>query len=250
MHLYIQFGSQDIRRYAEAKGYLEVFAAGRAPSSSIPRAARASRPARACPFAQTRSPCRPSTAISRAAAAPARSTSRARSSWQPRRLPAESSIRASCPSPPEGERAPFEHGGPLTVATRQTLTRLLRLETSVAKTRSQHALRGTQVGPDTLVTLAYTLYDEEGDVLDSTDEEEPLSYLHGYGQIVPGLERAIEGMVQGNERSVIVSPEDGYGEYDPEAVLEIERADFPNEGEVFVSETSSSPIRTTARRCR
>ena len=43
-------------------------------------------------------------------------------------------------------------------------------------------------------------------MLDSSDEEEPLSYLHGYGQIVPGLERAIEGMVQGNERSVIVSP--------------------------------------------
>jgi FKBP-type peptidyl-prolyl cis-trans isomerase SlyD len=94
----------------------------------------------------------------------------------------------------------------------------------------------TQIGPDTLVTLAYTLYDEDGDVLDSSDEESPLSYLHGYGQIVPGLERAIEGMVRGNERSVIVSPEDGYGEYDPEAVVEIDRADFPTPGEVAVGD--------------
>lgn len=94
----------------------------------------------------------------------------------------------------------------------------------------------TQIGPDTFVTLAYTLYDEDGDVLDSSDEDAPLSYLHGYGQIVPGLERAIEGMVRGNERSVVVPPEDGYGEYDPDAVLELDRSDFPAEGEVSVGD--------------
>jgi FKBP-type peptidyl-prolyl cis-trans isomerase SlyD len=102
----------------------------------------------------------------------------------------------------------------------------------MAKTLARIMDLATQIGPDTFVTLAYTLYDEEGDVLDSSDEDSPLSYLHGYGQIVPGLERAIEGMVRGNERSVIVSPEDGYGEYDPDAVLEIDRADFPVAGEV------------------
>jgi FKBP-type peptidyl-prolyl cis-trans isomerase SlyD len=94
----------------------------------------------------------------------------------------------------------------------------------------------TQIGPDTFVTLAYTMYDEDGDVLDCSDEDAPLSYVHGYGQIVPGLERAIEGMVRGNERSVIVSAEDGYGEYDPEAVLEIDRTDFPVPGEVSVGD--------------
>ena len=72
----------------------------------------------------------------------------------------------------------------------------------MANTLASSMPLATQIGPDTYVTLAYTLYDEEGDVLDSSDEEEPLSYLHGYGQIVPGLERAIEGMVPGNERSV------------------------------------------------
>ncbi len=94
----------------------------------------------------------------------------------------------------------------------------------------------TQIGPDTFVTLAYTLCDEDGDVLDSSAEDAPLSYLHGYGQIVPGLERAIEGMVRGDERSVIVPAEDGYGEYDAEAILEIDRTDFPATAEVSVGD--------------
>jgi len=104
------------------------------------------------------------------------------------------------------------------------------------------SLANTQVGPDTLVTLAYTLYDEEGDVLDRTDVEEPLSYLHGYGQIVPGLERALEGLSKGDGRSVLVPPELGYGEYDPEGILEVEKVDFPNPeqievGDEFVAES-------------
>jgi FKBP-type peptidyl-prolyl cis-trans isomerase SlyD len=101
---------------------------------------------------------------------------------------------------------------------------------------------GTQVGPDTLVTVAYTLYDEDGDVIDSTDVEAPLSYLHGYGQIVPGLERALEGLCKGDGRSIVVPPQLGYGEYDPEGVLEVERGEFPNAegievGDEFVAES-------------
>jgi FKBP-type peptidyl-prolyl cis-trans isomerase SlyD len=95
---------------------------------------------------------------------------------------------------------------------------------------------GMQVGPDTFVTLAYTLYDEDGDVIDQTDAEEPLSYLHGYGQLVPGLERGIEGMGKGDLRSVVVPAKDGYGEYDPEGVFEIERNDFPQPSEVAVGD--------------
>ena len=99
-----------------------------------------------------------------------------------------------------------------------------------------------QVGPDTVVTLAYTLYDEDGDVLDRTEGEAPVSYLHGYGQIVPGLERGVEGMSKGDVRSVVVSAADGYGEYDPAAVVEIDRHDFPRPedvvaGDEFVAES-------------
>src|SRR5260370_38894161 len=94
----------------------------------------------------------------------------------------------------------------------------------------------TQVGPDPFVTLAYTLYDEDGAVIDRTDEGEPLSYLHGYGQLVPGLERGIEGMSKGELRSVVVPASDGYGEYDPEAAFEVERSDFPRPAEGAVGD--------------
>jgi FKBP-type peptidyl-prolyl cis-trans isomerase SlyD len=95
---------------------------------------------------------------------------------------------------------------------------------------------GMQVGPDTFVTLAYTLYGEDGEVIDRTDAEEPLSYLHGYGQLVPGLERGIEGMTKGDLRSVVVQAKDAYGEYDPEAIFEIDKGDFPHPGEIAVGD--------------
>jgi FKBP-type peptidyl-prolyl cis-trans isomerase SlyD len=92
------------------------------------------------------------------------------------------------------------------------------------------------VGPDNFVTLAYTLYDEDGDILDRTDDGPPVTYVHGYGQIVPGLERGVEGMSKGDARSVVVSAADGYGEYDPEAVVEIDRHDFPRPDEVVAGD--------------
>jgi FKBP-type peptidyl-prolyl cis-trans isomerase SlyD len=93
-----------------------------------------------------------------------------------------------------------------------------------------------QVGPDTFVTLAYTLYGEDGEVIDRTAAEEPLSYLHGYGQLVPGLERGLEGMSKGDHRSVAVKAKDAYGDYDPEAIFEVERSDFPHPGEIAVGD--------------
>ncbi len=95
---------------------------------------------------------------------------------------------------------------------------------------------GMQVGPDTYVTLAYTLYDEDGAVIDRTDDEAPLAYLHGYSQLVPGLERGIEGMSKGDLRSVSVRASDAYGEYDDEAIFEVERSDFPRPDEIAVGD--------------
>jgi FKBP-type peptidyl-prolyl cis-trans isomerase SlyD len=95
---------------------------------------------------------------------------------------------------------------------------------------------GMQVGPDTFVTLAYTLYGEDGEVIDRTDDEEPLSYVHGYGQLVPGLERGMEGMSKGDLRSVVVPAKDAYGEYDSEAIFEVDKSEFPRPGEVAVGD--------------
>lgn len=90
----------------------------------------------------------------------------------------------------------------------------------------------TQVGPDTFVTLAYTLYDEDGEIIERSEPDDPLTYVHGYEQIVPGLERALEGMARGATREVVVPPEEAYGDYDEEGQFKVARADHPELGEV------------------
>ncbi|WP_405492110.1 peptidylprolyl isomerase [Nocardia sp. NBC_00511] len=74
------------------------------------------------------------------------------------------------------------------------------------------------IAADKVVSIDYTLTDDDGDVLDTSVGDEPLVYLHGAENIVPGLERALEGKTTGDELVVIVEPEDGYGEYDAELV--------------------------------
>jgi FKBP-type peptidyl-prolyl cis-trans isomerase SlyD len=68
-----------------------------------------------------------------------------------------------------------------------------------------------QVTEKKAVTIKYTLRDEEGAVLDSTDGRDPLTYLHGAGNLVPGVEEALEGKSPGEEVKVTVPPEKGYG---------------------------------------
>jgi FKBP-type peptidyl-prolyl cis-trans isomerase SlyD len=82
-----------------------------------------------------------------------------------------------------------------------------------------------KVAPSTVVSLEYSLHLGDGAIVDSSDGE-PLSYLHGIGQILPGLEREIEGMEPGQSKTVVLAPKDGYGERDPNAVQEVDRAAF------------------------
>ncbi|MCS6843576.1 MAG: peptidylprolyl isomerase [Caldilineales bacterium] len=78
-----------------------------------------------------------------------------------------------------------------------------------------------------VVTLDYTLRRENGEIIDTSVGREALEYLQGAGQIIPGLEQALYGMVVGEERRVVVAPEDAYGEVDPEAVHLIPHSAFP-----------------------
>lgn len=83
---------------------------------------------------------------------------------------------------------------------------------------------------DAVVALEYTLKNDAGDVIDSSsDSGEPLHYLHGHGNIVPGLERALSGKAVGDAVAVVVSPEDGYGEHDPAGVLTVTRTQLPED---------------------
>ncbi len=71
-----------------------------------------------------------------------------------------------------------------------------------------------------VVQVHYTLRDEEGNVLESSEGQAPLEYLHGAGQLIPGLEEGMEGMALGEEREVSVPPEGAYG---PRADVPLQR---------------------------
>lgn len=79
-----------------------------------------------------------------------------------------------------------------------------------------------------VVSMEYTLR-VDGKVMDSSAEGDPLEYLFGVGNIIPGLEREMEGMQVGETRNVIVAPADGYGEMDEDAFLEAPRSEFPGD---------------------
>jgi FKBP-type peptidyl-prolyl cis-trans isomerase SlyD len=79
-----------------------------------------------------------------------------------------------------------------------------------------------------IVKLEYTLQIED-EMVESTDDEGPIEFLQGYGEIIPGLEAALYGMQVGQEKDVTVDPEDGYGEYDGEAFEEVPLEIFPEE---------------------
>ncbi|HUR41809.1 MAG TPA: peptidylprolyl isomerase [Verrucomicrobiae bacterium] len=74
--------------------------------------------------------------------------------------------------------------------------------------------------------IRYTLTNEAGTVLDSSEGGEPLAYLHGGGNIIPGLEKALEGRQAGDKLTVTVAPQDGYGLRDEKLVQKIPRRAF------------------------
>lgn len=83
-----------------------------------------------------------------------------------------------------------------------------------------------QIAKGTVASFHYTLTNDAGEVVDSSEGREPLTYLHGEGQIVPGLENALEGRTTGDKLNVDVSPEEGYGVSHPELVQVVPREAF------------------------
>lgn len=78
-----------------------------------------------------------------------------------------------------------------------------------------------------LVAFDYTLTDESGTVIDSSQGKEPMHYVHGKGEIIPGLEKELAGMAVGGEKKVMVKPEEGYGPVNPLAFQEIPKDRLP-----------------------
>ncbi len=91
-----------------------------------------------------------------------------------------------------------------------------------------------QIAKDSVVSIDYRLHLGDGKTIDESDAGDPLVYLQGHEQIVPGLEKALEGKGVGDTLKVQVPPEEGYGEYDPDGVESVSRDEFPKEMELEV----------------
>jgi len=88
-----------------------------------------------------------------------------------------------------------------------------------------------QIEQNSVVTLHYTLKDNDGNIIDQSDDGSFL-YMHGAMNIIPGLENALAGKSAGDEFSVTVSPEEGYGAKDPERIQEVPKEMFDNADEI------------------
>ncbi len=80
-----------------------------------------------------------------------------------------------------------------------------------------------QIETRRVATIDYTLTDENGTVVDTSEGGEPITYVHGFGTLIPGLERALEGKSPGDSVQVTIPPEEGYGERDEEMYEEVPR---------------------------
>jgi FKBP-type peptidyl-prolyl cis-trans isomerase SlyD len=83
-----------------------------------------------------------------------------------------------------------------------------------------------QIAKNTVATINYTLTDPQGQVIDSSEGREPLAYLHGASNIIPGLESALEGKSAGETVNVTVPAEQGYGKRDANLIQSVPRANF------------------------
>ena len=84
-----------------------------------------------------------------------------------------------------------------------------------------------KIASGSVVGIDYSLHLGDGEVIDASGPGEPMTYLHGEGQIVPGLESALEGLSVGDKKQVVIAPGEGYGEHDPRGLQEVPKGAFP-----------------------
>lgn len=93
-------------------------------------------------------------------------------------------------------------------------------------------MRELAVGPGTKVTLHFAVQLENGDIVDSNFEREPATFTVGDGNLLPGFEKALFGMFEGDHKTLIIKPEDGFGQHNPNNIQEIPRSQFNPELEL------------------
>jgi FKBP-type peptidyl-prolyl cis-trans isomerase SlyD len=83
-----------------------------------------------------------------------------------------------------------------------------------------------KISKNKVAAIHYTLTDNKGEVLDSSDGREPLHYLHGAGNLIAGMEEGLEGKGKGDKFTIKVPPAKGYGELDPSMTQKVQRSAF------------------------
>lgn len=83
-----------------------------------------------------------------------------------------------------------------------------------------------KISPNQVVSIDYELKNDDGEVLDSSTGQEPLTYLHGTGGLIPGLEKALEGKTAEEKLEVTIPPEEAYGEFNETLVQKVTTAAF------------------------
>ena len=101
-----------------------------------------------------------------------------------------------------------------------------------------------------VVNFHYTLTNDSGEQIESSREGDPMAYLHGYRNIIPGLENAMAGREKGDEFQVTVEPAEAYGERNPNSVQRISAKHFPDvrrlsPGQMVSLQTKQGPIQAT-----
>jgi FKBP-type peptidyl-prolyl cis-trans isomerase SlyD len=86
-----------------------------------------------------------------------------------------------------------------------------------------------QIAKHKVASIHYTLTDNDGNVLDSSAGREPLTYIQGIGNLIPGMEEGLEGKSKGDKVNLKVSPEKGYGAKDDALTQRVPRASFGNQ---------------------
>ena len=82
------------------------------------------------------------------------------------------------------------------------------------------------------VSVSYRLLDADGDVVETTEPDEPLTYVHGSDDMLPALQKELEGAEVGSEHRVEVSCEDSFGNLDPDLLITVPRDEFPEDAEI------------------
>lgn len=86
-----------------------------------------------------------------------------------------------------------------------------------------------KVTKNSIVTLEYVLMDDKGEVLESSNVDGDYDYLHGIGEMLPGVEKALDGLEKGARIDIVVPPEEGFGIKNDDLIVEIEKEIFPED---------------------